>query len=156
VIIAVIGGEQATARDEAAAYSVGMEIGRRGHVLICGGRGGVTREACRGARESGAHTIGILPGGDRSEANPFVEFSIVTGMGEMRNVIIARSADAVVALGGRYGTLSEIAFAFIEGKPVASLASWALTLPDGQAAPIVPCASAADALDYCERAYRKE
>jgi uncharacterized protein (TIGR00725 family) len=156
VIIGVIGGEQATPDEERLAYEVGREIGRRGHVLVCGGRGGVMREACRGAREAGGHTIGILPGEDASEANEYVEFPIVTGIGFARNAIIARTAEALIAIGGRYGTLSEIAFAFIAGRPVAGLRTWELRTPDGEAVPIVACHSPAEAVDYCEQFARRK
>jgi uncharacterized protein (TIGR00725 family) len=151
VIIGVIGGERCSAAEEQAAYATGREIGARGHVLVCGGRDGVMEAACRGAREAGGHTIGVLPGLDRTEMNRYVEFPIVTGLGFARNTIIARTADALIAIGGRYGTLSEIAFAFICDKPVAGLGTWALALPDGEAVPIVACASAGEAVDYCER-----
>lgn len=156
MIIGVIGGEQAAPEEEQLAYEVGLEIGRRGHVLVCGGRGGVMREACRGAREAGGHTIGILPGEDASEANEYVEFPIVTGIGFARNAIIARTAEALIAIGGRYGTLSEIAFAFIAGRPVAGLRTWELRTPDGEAVPIVPCGSPAEAVDYCEQFARRK
>ncbi|MBE7519313.1 MAG: TIGR00725 family protein [Thermoflexaceae bacterium] len=152
MIIAVIGGESSSHDEETAAYETGLEIARRGHVLVCGGRQGVMREACRGAREAGGHTIGILPGDDRSGMNEFVEFPIVTGMGYARNTIIARTADALVAIGGRYGTLSEIAFAFLSGKPVAGIGTWTLALPSGQEAPLARCRNAREAIDYCERA----
>jgi hypothetical protein len=155
-MIAVIGGEASSESERSAAYVAGFEIARRGHVLVCGGRDGVMREACRGAREAGGHTIGILPGDDRSEMNEFVEFPVVTGLGYARNTIIARTADALIAIGGRYGTLSEIAFAFISGKPVAGVGTWQLTLPGGEAVPIVACASAAEAVDYCERTAARE
>jgi uncharacterized protein (TIGR00725 family) len=155
-MIAVIGGESGSPEEERTAFEVGRELAMRGHVLICGGRHGIMREACRGAREAGGHTIGVLPGGDRSDMNEFVEFPIVTGLGFARNAIIARSADAVVAIGGRYGTLSEIAFAFIAGKPVAGIATWDLTHPSGEPVPIVACATAAEAIDCCEAASGKD
>ncbi len=156
MIIGVIGGEQATPEEEQLAYEVGREIGRRGHVLVCGGRGGVMRAACRGAREAGGHTIGILPGEDASDANEYVEFPIITGIGFARNAIIARTAEALVAIGGRYGTLSEIAFAFIAGRPVAGLRTWQLTTPDGEAVPIVFCQTPQEAVDFCERLARRK
>jgi uncharacterized protein (TIGR00725 family) len=83
--------------------------------------------------------------------NEFVEFPVVTGMGFARNAIIARTADAVVAIGGRYGTLSEIAFAFAAGKPVAGIGTWNLALPDGEAVPVITCDTAVEAVDYCEQ-----
>ncbi len=151
-MIAVIGGEASSEDDARHAFEAGREIARRGHVLVCGGRGGVMREACRGAREAGGHTIGILPGDDASEANEYVEFAIATGLGFARNTVIARSAEAFVAIGGRYGTLSEIAFAFIAGKPVVGLGTWDLRLPNGERVPLEACENAAQALDRCEAA----
>ncbi len=123
MIIAVVGGENCTPDAEASAEAVGRELARRGCVLICGGRGGVMAAACRGARSQGGHTIGVFPGPDRAEANPWVQFPVVTGMGEARNAVIVRSADALIAVGGAYGTLSEIAFALKLGRPVRS--AWA-------------------------------
>ncbi len=155
-MVAVIGSDPATQAERTLAFEVGREIGARGHVLVCGGRGGVMEEACRGAREAGAHTIGILPGDDRSEANPYVEFVIPTGLGHARNTIVARSADALVAIGGRYGTLSEIAFASIARKPVVGLLTWKLHDPSGAPSPVIECSTAAEALDACERAAGKD
>jgi hypothetical protein len=110
------------------AEAVGREIGRRGHTLVCGGRGGAMEAACRGAREAGGHTIGILPGPDRQDANQYVEFPIPTNLGNARNVLVVLSADAVIAIGqGGYGTLSEIAMAFVHGKPVVGLGTWRLS-----------------------------
>ena len=152
MIIGVIGGESSSMDEERVAYEVGHEIARRGHALICGGRHGIMREACRGAREAGGHTIGILPGEDVSDMNEFVEFPIVTGLGHARNTIIPRTADAVIAIGGRYGTLSEIAFALIAGKPIAGLNTWQLVAPGGEAPPVIPFDPPAEAIDYCERA----
>lgn len=131
MIIGVIGsGAGALAQPDvlADAEAVGREIGRRGHTLVCGGRGGVMEAACRGAREAGGHTIGVLPGPDKREANRYVEFPIVTDLGSARNLIIVQTADAVIAVGhGGYGTLSEIALAFVHGKPVVGLRTWRLS-----------------------------
>ena len=91
---------------------------------MCGGLGGVMEAACRGAKETGGTTIGILPSTDRSEANGFVDVAIPTGLGEARNALVVRAADAVIALGGGYGTLSEIALALKAGKPVVGLGTW--------------------------------
>jgi uncharacterized protein (TIGR00725 family) len=93
-------------------------------VLVTGGLGGVMEAACRGARDAGGTTIGILPGADRSAANPYVDVAIPTGLGEARNALVVRSADAVIAIGGAYGTLSEIAFALKAGKRVVGLGTW--------------------------------
>ncbi len=150
-MIGVIGGERCSAAEGELAFAVGRELAARGHTLVCGGRGGVMREACRGARELDGVTVGVLPGDDRAEANEFVTVPVVTGLGFARNTVIARTAEALVAVGGRYGTLSEIAFALIAGRPVAALGSWRLTAPDGAIAPLAHCETAAEALDACER-----
>ena len=151
MMIGVIGGETCTAAEGETAYAVGRELASRGHTLVCGGRGGIMREACRGARSADGVTVAILPGDDRSDMNEFVTVPIVTGIGFARNTIIPRTADALVAVGGRYGTLSEIAFALIAGRPVVTIGSWDLTLPDGDSAPLVACEDATDAIDACER-----
>jgi uncharacterized protein (TIGR00725 family) len=127
MMIAVIGGDNAPQDAVRLAEKVGREIAERGHTLICGGRGGVMEGACRGATSAGGHTIGILPGPDASEANPCVEFPIVTNLGAARNVIVVLSADAVIAIDGSYGTLSEIALALVHGKPVAGLGTWRIS-----------------------------
>jgi uncharacterized protein (TIGR00725 family) len=123
-IVGVIGGSAPTVEEAAAAEAVGRALAEGGAILICGGRSGVMEAACRGARAAGGLTIGILPGIHRGEANPYVDIPIVTGMGEARNGIIARTAQAVVAIGGSYGTLSEIAFALAFGVPVVGLGTW--------------------------------
>ncbi len=119
--VSVIGGGTVGEDDAGVAERVGRVLAERGHTLVCGGRGGVMEAACRGASEAGGTTIGILPGTDPGEANPYVEVSIVTGIGEMRNVLVVRNGDAAIAIGGRYGTLSEIGFALKIGRPVAGL-----------------------------------
>jgi uncharacterized protein (TIGR00725 family) len=93
-------------------------------VVVCGGLGGVMEAACRGAKDAGGMTIGILPGTDRSAANPYVDVAIPTGLGEARNALVVRAADAVIAIGGGYGTLSEVAFALKAGKRVVGLGTW--------------------------------
>ncbi|MDH7487664.1 MAG: TIGR00725 family protein [Anaerolineae bacterium] len=126
MIIAVIGSATCTPAEAAAAEAVGRLLAEAGAVLVCGGRGGVMAAACRGAKSAGGLTIGILPGVDASEANPWVDVPIVTGLGEARNAIVVRSADAVIAVGGGYGTLSEIAFALKWGRRVVGLDTWEL------------------------------
>jgi uncharacterized protein (TIGR00725 family) len=103
---------------------VGRELGGRGAVLVCGGLGGVMEAACRGAKEAGGTTVGILPGMDRAAANPYVDVAVPTGLGEARNALVVRAADALVAVGGGYGTLSEIALALKAGKRVVGLGTW--------------------------------
>jgi len=126
-IIAVIGGQNG-ASDEALrmAREVGRLIAERGAYLVCGGLEGVMEAACRGAKEAGGTTIGVLPTASKQDANKYVDIPIVTGMGTARNVIIVRTADAVIAVDGKYGTLSEIAHALDHGKKVVSLGSWQL------------------------------
>jgi len=125
-LLAVVGGASADADTLARAEAVGAAVARAGATLVCGGRGGVMEAACRGAAGQGGMTIGILPGGDRGDANPYVRVAIATGLGDARNVIIARTADALIAVGGRYGTLSEIALGLAFGKRVVSIGSWSL------------------------------
>jgi uncharacterized protein (TIGR00725 family) len=126
VLIAVVGS--ATCDDDVAAEAeaVGREIALRGAMLVCGGRGGVMEAACRGAQDAGGVTVGILPGTDRSEANPYVDIPIVTGLGEARNAIVVRTADAVIAVSGGFGTLSEIGLALKMGRLVIGLGTWEL------------------------------
>jgi hypothetical protein len=106
------------------AEAIGALLARRGAVLVCGGLGGVMEAACRGARSAGGVTLGILPGTSRADANEWVSVAVATGLGELRNGLIVRSADAVVAVGGGHGTLSEIALALKAGKRVVGLRSW--------------------------------
>jgi uncharacterized protein (TIGR00725 family) len=122
--VAVVGPGEASAEEVAAAEAVGRELARRGALLVCGGLGGVMEAACAGAREAGGATLGILPGANRRAANPYVDVVVATGLGEARNALVVRAADALIAVGGAYGTLSEIAFALKAGKPVLGLASW--------------------------------
>jgi uncharacterized protein (TIGR00725 family) len=116
--VAVIGPGDAHAALLDAAEEVGRRLGEAGATIVCGGLGGVMEAACRGARSAGAPTIGLLPGEDRDAANPWVSTAIPTGLGELRNGLVVRAADAVVAVGGAYGTLSEIALALRGGLVV--------------------------------------
>ena len=106
------------------AEEVGRLLARRGAVVVCGGLGGVMEAACRGASRAGGTTVGVLPGLDRGAANPFVSVAVATGLGEVRNALVVRAADALIAVGGVYGTLSEIALALKAGKPVIGLGTW--------------------------------
>ena len=130
--IAVVGPGEAGDEELAVAETVGAEVAAAGAVLVCGGLGGVMEAACRGARSRGGTTVGLLPGSDRSAANGWVQIAIPTGLGEVRNALVVRSADALVAVGGGWGTLSEIAFALKASRPVISIGSWELAR-DGQA-----------------------
>jgi uncharacterized protein (TIGR00725 family) len=120
-MVGVLGAGHAGAPLYEAARSLGEAIVRQGWWLVCGGLSGVMEGACRGAREAGGHTIGILPGVRREDANPWVEFGIVSGIGDARNTVIARTAHACIALPGSHGTLSEIAFCLKYGTPVVGL-----------------------------------
>jgi uncharacterized protein (TIGR00725 family) len=123
--VAVVGaGGPTTPEVLAAAEAVGAHLSRGGAVVVTGGLGGVMEAACRGARAAGGTTLGILPGADRADANPFVDVAVATGMGELRNGLVVRCADALVAVGGEYGTLSEIALALKAGRPVAGIGTW--------------------------------
>lgn len=124
--VAVVGAADADATLARLAERVGRLLGEAGAVIVCGGLGGVMAAACRGARGAGATTIGLLPGADRTAANEHVEIALPTGVGELRNGLIVRAADAVVAIGGAHGTLSEIGFALRTGVPVVGLHTWEL------------------------------
>jgi uncharacterized protein (TIGR00725 family) len=123
--VAVVGAGGDVAADVLAdAEAVGAGLARRGAVLVCGGLGGVMEAACRGAAGEGGMTLGILPGVDRADANAWVGVAVATGLGELRNGLVVRSADAVIAIDGEYGTLSEIALALKAGTRVVGLRSW--------------------------------
>lgn len=123
-IIGVIGGGTVTDTD----YEIGRQVGRliaeAGAVLVCGGLGGIMEAACRGAFEAGGQTLGLLPGPEAEQANRWVTLAVPTNLGHARNVIIAHTAEALIAVGGEYGTLSEMAIGLKLGKPVAALGSW--------------------------------
>jgi uncharacterized protein (TIGR00725 family) len=141
--VAVVGaGGDVAGSVLADAEAVGAELARRGAVVVCGGLGGVMAAACRGARAEGGVTLGILPGVDRADANEWVSVAVATGLGELRNGLVVRSADAVVAIAGEYGTLSEIALALKAGRRVVGLRSWEIpgVRPAGDAAAAVALA----------------
>jgi uncharacterized protein (TIGR00725 family) len=141
--VAVVGaGGEVAGSVLADAEAVGAELARRGAVVVCGGLGGIMAAACRGARAEGGMTLGILPGVDRADANEWVSVAVATGLGELRNGLVVRSADAVVAIAGEYGTLSEIALALKAGRRVVGLRSWEIpgVLAAGDAAAAVALA----------------
>ena len=140
--VAVVGASAASADELDQAYAAGRRLAELGAVLVTGGRGGVMEAACRGAKEAGGQTVGILPGLRREEANEFVDMAIPTGLGEMRNALVVRAADALVAIGGGWGTLSEVAFARQAAKPVFGVGSWELGA-DG----VTPVESGAEAAE---------
>lgn len=136
--VAVCGASGGDPEAERAAETVGRALAEAGAVVVCGGLGGVMEAACRGANAAGGTTLGILPGEDRRAANEYVDLAVATGLGEARNAVVVRSADAMVAVGGEYGTLSEIALALRAGMPVVGVGTWEIRgvedVPDPAAA----------------------
>jgi uncharacterized protein (TIGR00725 family) len=124
--VAISGPSQAQASELTAAERVGSLLAARGAVVVTGGLGGVMEAACRGAKSAGGLTLGILPGLERSEANPWVDVALPTGMGEMRNALLVRASDVLIAIAGEFGTLSEVALALKTGVPVVGLGTWQL------------------------------
>jgi uncharacterized protein (TIGR00725 family) len=119
--VGVVGSGECDEETGLLAYEVGKEIAAHRAVLVCGGLGGVMEQACRGCKEAGGVSLGILPGSKRQEANPYVSYAITTGMGEMRNFLVVRCSDVLIAISGEHGTLSEIAIALKEKKKVVAL-----------------------------------
>jgi uncharacterized protein (TIGR00725 family) len=148
--VGVIGASAPSAEEYALAEEVGRAAGRRGAVVVTGGGRGVMEAACRGARSAGARTVGLLPGESRSEANAWVEVAIATGLGELRNGLIVRASDVLIAVGRGVGTLSEIALALKVGKPVVGLRTWDLGREAPASAGII---AAPDAGSAVERAF---
>lgn len=149
--VAVIGGGHAPEAECDQAAMVGRALAEAGAVLVCGGLGGVMEAACRGAQDGGGMTIGIVPGSDRHSANSYADVVVATGLGEGRNVLVVRNADAVIAVGGEYGTLSEIALALQAGVPVIGLGSWELAKRGRPVPDIVEASDSADAVDKALR-----
>ena len=153
--ISVIGAGQASDDEAAAAEEIGRLLAEAGAVLVCGGLGGVMDAAARGCEAAGGTSVGILPGDDRAVSSPYLSVRIATGLGEARNAIVARAADAVIAVGGEFGTLSEIALALKMGKPVVGLGTWTLDLEGLPGDPLQraadPPEAVAKALEAAER-----
>ena len=147
MFIAVIGGSDCPPQIARLAEEVGREIARRGAVLVCGGLSGVMEAACKGASREGGLTIGVLPGDNRRAANPYVQIPIVTGLGYARNVAVAKSGQAVIAIDGSYGTLSEIGHALQGGIPVIGLNTWSLSKAGHTDNAIIPADNPKDAVN---------
>ncbi|MBI2830615.1 MAG: TIGR00725 family protein [Chloroflexi bacterium] len=145
--IAVIGSGECPPEIANLAEEVGRELAKQDAVLVCGGLGGVMEAACKGASQAGGLTIGVIPGNRRADANPYVQIPIVTGMGEARNVIVVKSAQAVIAVDGSYGTLSEIGHALRLNLPVIGLKTWSLAMNGVPDSAIVPAENAVDAVN---------
>ena len=154
MMIAVVGGDSAGPEALEMAEQVGRELARRGCTVVCGGRGGVMEAACRGARAEGGHTIGILPGPNRQDMNPYVEFPIITGMGFARNAVVVLSGEAVIAINGSYGTLSEIAHAMQYGVPVVGLTTWTFSADGHEEPQVLRARDAKEAVEMALEAAR--
>jgi uncharacterized protein (TIGR00725 family) len=145
--IAVVGPGSASDDELALAEEAGASVAAAGCGLVCGGLGGVMEAACRGARSRGGLTLGLLPGLDRDAANGWVVVAVPTGLGEARNALVVRAADAVVAIGGGWGTLSEIALALKTGVPVVGVGTWDVARHGESVPGIVGAADAREAVD---------
>ena len=154
MLISVIGASEPSPRVEALAEMVGAELAKRGMTVVCGGLGGVMAAACRGAKSAGGATVGILPGDSPSDANPWVDIPICTGLSYARNVIVVKSGRAVIAVCGAYGTLSEIGHALGEGIPVVALETWELARNGTTDGSMIPADGPADAVEKAIRAGR--
>ena len=145
--IAVIGGGRCSAQEAALAETVGRELAKRGAVLVCGGLTGIMEAACRGAAIESGLTIGILPSDDSSECNPYVQIPVATGAGYARNIAVVNSAQAVIAIDGDYGTLTEIGFALKSGIPVIGLHTWSLYRNGEEDESVIKAEDAVDAVE---------
>lgn len=146
-VIGVIGEGDASPHLYRMAEEVGRLAAGRGALVVCGGLGGVMEAACRGATTAGGTAIGILPGTRKGDANPYVTVPLPTGMGEARNVLVVRAADAIIAVGGKFGTLSEIALALKMGRPLVGLHTWELTHEGKPLRPFPVCETPAEAVE---------
>jgi uncharacterized protein (TIGR00725 family) len=145
-LVTVVGGSECTAGEAEMAEEVGRLLALAGIGIVCGGRGGVMEAACRGAWEAGGLTVGVLPGDSGAEGNAYLSVVLPTGLGEARNVVVVRAGDAVIAIGGGLGTLSEIAHALRLRKPVVALGSWEATAPHGKTFSVLRAETARDAV----------
>jgi uncharacterized protein (TIGR00725 family) len=148
--VSVIGGSTVSEDHSDLARQTGRLLGERGHEVVCGGLGGVMEAVCRGTREAGGHTIGILPGRHRGAANEYVETAIATGLGDARNPLVVLNGDAVIAIDGGSGTLSELGFGLVFDRPVAGLETHRVDGVDG----IEHVDTPEDAVQYVERAHQ--
>ena len=153
--VAVCGPDPAPPDVAALAEEIGRLVARAGAVLVCGGLGGTMEAASRGAASEGGVVLGILPGSDRTDSNAHLSVSIPTGMGEMRNALVVRAADAVIAVSGAFGTLSEIAFALKTGVPVVGLGTWELAKDGRSVEAFARASTAEEAVDMAMELGRK-
>ena len=153
--VGVVGEGACSRRVAGLAERVGRAIAEAGAVLLCGGLGGVMEAAARGAARAGGTVVGLLPGFEARDANRWVSIPIVTGLDQARNVVLVRSCDAVIAVGGRYGTLSEIALALKLGRPVVGIGTWRLAQPEGRRVPLLIARTPEEAVARALRAARR-
>ncbi len=149
--ISVVGASSCDSEVAELAEEVGSEVARRGHILVCGGLGGVMDAAAKGASKQGGISIGILPHPDRKLASRWLTVSVPTDMGHARNALVALSGDAMIAVSGGYGTLSEIALALKMGKPVVGLNTWRLDFEEREEKGIVAASTPVEAVDLAEK-----
>jgi len=147
MVVAVIGNAACSVEEAKLAQEIGEQLASRGATVVCGGLGGAMEAVCRGAKLKGGLTVGILPGNDPEMANPWVDVAIATGVGQGRNAMVVQSAQAVIAIGGRYGTLSEIGHALKRGIPVVGLNTWVLSRGGKEDDTIIRARNVADAVD---------
>ncbi len=156
VFISVIGtGDTATDRDRALAEEVGRLLAEKGAVVVCGGLNGVMEAACKGAKSAGGLTVGLLPGTDAADANPWVDIPVPTGLGYARNSIVVKAGQAVIAIAGAFGTLSEIGHAVADGKTVVGIETWDLARHGKADNHIIKASSPADAVEKALEAAKK-
>ncbi len=146
-VVSIIGGADCSKREYQIAEEVGYLLGKKGVVLVCGGRGGVMEAACIGAQRAGGITIGILPSYDPSEGNPYLDVAIPTGMGHLRNALVAQAGECVIAIGGGYGTLSEIGIALKIGRKVIGIDTWDVIDKSGKKLKILRADKAEEAVN---------
>ena len=149
IIITVIGGSDAAQKDLDAAYQVGLELAKRGAIVLCGGMTGVMEAVCKGAKDAGGTTVGIMPGNNADDANDYIDIAIPTGLGSARNAIVARAGGAIIAIDGAYGTLSELGYGLGDGTPIVGLNTWQFMI-DGKEDTTIERAD--NALDAVEKA----
>jgi uncharacterized protein (TIGR00725 family) len=155
-LVSVVGSAICTPAQSEIAETIGRLLAERGAILVCGGRGGVMEAACRGAQEAGGLTIGILPGVDPAEGNPHLTVALPTGLGNARNALVALAGEAVIAIGGGYGTLSEIGIALKQGQRVIGINTWVAVNSDGQDAAITTAQTAKEAVDMALSGHLEE
>lgn len=146
MVVSIIGGADCTGHEYEIAEEIGSLLGEAGVVVVCGGRGGVMEAVCRGAQKRGGLTIGILPSHDPNSGNPYIDVALPTGLGHNRNALVAQAGDAVIAIGGGYGTLSEIGIALKSGRDVIGINTWKVLDKFGKTIKIIQATSAKEAV----------